>query len=678
MKPPMAPQKPHVAVVHGQTRSDDYFWLREREAPEVIAYLEAENAYTAEVMRHTERLQNTLYEEMKGRIKETDLSVPTKVDDYYYYTRTFEGKQYPAHYRKRGSLDAPEELLLDLNQLAEGQKYFRLGAFQVSPDHNLLAYSTDTDGSEVYTLRVKDLRTGQLLPDAIPGVYYGVEWANDNGHLYYTVLNEAKRPFKAFRHTLGTPPDRDVLIHHEADDRFNVRLGKTRSRRFILLSLGSQITSEVRLLDADTPASEFRIVHPRQQGMEYRVEHHGDDLYIVTNDNAVNFKLVKAPVAAPGKSNWTEVIAHRPKIRLEGVDAFRNHLVIYERAEGLRQMRVRDFHGGEYYVPFPEPVYTFRAGPNEEFDTQVVRLNYTSLVTPRTVYDYDVISRTFDLKKQEEVLGGYDPIRYQSERIAATAPDGTQVPMSIVYRKGMKRNGRNPTLLYGYGSYGASMDPNFSSARLSLIDRGMIYAIAHIRGGGDLGRPWYEDGKLLRKMNTFTDFIACAEHLVNEKYTSPDRLAIQGGSAGGLLMGTVTNMRPELFKAVVAQVPFVDVINTMLDASIPLTVVEYEEWGNPNDKTYHDYMIRYSPYDNIESKAYPNILITAGLNDPRVQYWEPAKWTAKLRAKKTDSNRLLLKTEMGAGHGGPSGRYDHLKETAFVYAFLLDTLGLGS
>lgn len=673
--PPVASCKPHVQTVHGIARTDDYYWLRERDNPEVLAHLQAENEYTEAVLRHTKDLQEQLYLEMKGRIKETDLTVPTKNGEYYYYTRTFEGKQYPVHYRTKG-IGGPEELLLDSNRLAEGQEYFRLGNFVVSPDHKLLAYSTDTNGSETYTTFVKELSTGRLLPDSIPRTYYGLVWANDNQHLFYTVLNDAKRPFQAYRHALGTDPKQDVLVHYETDDRFNVRLSKTRSKRFILLDVDSQITSEVRFLDADTPASEFRLLQPRRQGMEYTVEHHGNDFYIVTNDNALNFKLMKAPVADPRQENWTEVIGHRPDVKLDGVDAFAGHLAVYERHAGLKRMRMRDLQsGGEHYVSFPESVYTFSAGPNAEFETTQVRLTYTSLVTPRTVFDYDVTTRQLELKKRDEVLGGYNPELYETKRELATAPDGVKVPISIVYRKGARLDGTNPALLYAYGSYGASMDPSFSSSRLSLLDRGYVFAIAHIRGGGDMGRPWYEDGKLLKKKNTFTDFIAAAEHLVARGYTTSDRLAIQGGSAGGLLMGAVANMRPDLFAAVVAQVPFVDVINTMLDASIPLTVIEYEEWGNPADRAYYDYMMSYSPYDNVEVKDYPHILVTAGLNDPRVQYWEPAKWTAKLRAMKTDNNRLLLKTNLGAGHGGPSGRYDNLKETAFVYAFILDTIG---
>ena len=677
MKPPAAVRIPHPYTIDGVTRSDDFYWLRDRSDPRVTAYLEAENAYTQAVMKHTEPLQKLLFEEMKGRIKETDLTVPTKIDDYYYYTRTFEGKQYPVHCRRRGSLDSPEETLLDQNDLAEGHEFFRVGVFEVSPNHRLLAYSVDTEGSETFTLRVKDLETGKLLADEIRNTYYSVVWANDDRTLLYNVLDSAKRPYKLFRHTLGADPAMDPLVYHEADEAYHVGLDKTRSRRFLLLSLASQVTSEVRFLPADQPTSEFKVIHPRQQGMEYDVEHHGDGFYIVTNDEAKNFKLMKAPVGNPLKANWTEVIGHRPTVKVDGVDAFENHLVVYERESGLRRMRVRNLKdGSEHYVEFPEPVYTFSAGPNEEFNVPAVRFSYTSLVTPTSVFDYDMDTRKRELKKQDEVLGGYDPSQYQSERLFAKAGDGTGIPISLVYKKGMIPDGRTPLLLYGYGSYGASMDPRFSSNHVSLLDRGFVFAIAHIRGGGEMGRPWYEDGKLLKKKNTFTDFIACAEHLIGEKYTSRDRLAIQGGSAAGLLMGAVTNMRPDLFKVVVAQVPFVDVMNTMSDASLPLTVIEYEEWGNPTDRTYSDYMMSYSPYDNVSAKAYPNMLITGGLNDPRVSYWEPAKWAAKLRMMKTDRNRLLLKTNMGAGHAGASGRYDRLEEIAFEYAFILDALGI--
>ena len=676
-RPPVAQRIPHTRSIHGDVRFDDYYWLRERDNPEVIAYLEAENNYTEAVMKHTRKLQEKLYQEMKSRIKETDLTVPEKVDDYYYYTRTFEGKQYRVYCRKRGSLEAEEEVLLDANRLAEGHKYFHIGVFRVSPNHRLLTYSADTTGAEKYTLYIKDLQTGALLPDEIPNTSYSVQWGNDNRAVFYTVLDEAKRPHKLYRHILGADVSEDQLVHHEKDQRFFVGVSKTRSRKYLLLNLGSMITSEVRYLDANQPESVFTMIHPRQQGMEYRVEHHGDHFYIVTNDDAINFKMVKTPVTAPGKTNWIEVIPHRETVKLDRVDAFRDHLAVYERDNGLRTLRIMDLPGTqEHYVEFPEPVYTFYPTGNREFDTNTLRFTYSSLITPRSVFDYKMDDRTRELKKQQEVLGGYDPSQYQSERILATASDGTTVPISIVYRKGMVRNGNNPTLLRGYGSYGASNDPWFSSNRLSLLDRGFICAIAHIRGGGEMGRPWYEAGKLLNKRNTFTDFIACAEHLIEQGYTSSEHLAISGGSAGGLLMGAVTNMRPGLFKAVVAGVPFVDVINTMLDPSIPLTAIELEEWGDPTNKAHYDYMMTYSPYDNVTAKDYPNVLITAGLNDARVQYWEPAKWTAKLRALKTDNNRLLLKTNMGAGHGGASGRYDALKEQAFDYAFMLDVLGI--
>ncbi|MDQ5852943.1 MAG: S9 family peptidase, partial [Chloroflexota bacterium] len=633
-------------------------------------------AYTEEMMRHTQILQEQLYAEMRGRIKETDQQVPEKRDDYFYYSRTEEGKQYPIFCRRHGGLDAEEELLLDQNQLAEGHAYCRIGAYRVSPDHRLLAYSVDTSGAEKYTLFVKDLNTGDLLPDQLPNTYYGVEWANDNRTIFYNVLDEAMRPYKLYRHTLGTDPREDVLVYHEPDEAFFLWISKPKSHAFLLMTLRSMSTTEVWFVPAGQPEAEFTVIQPRQHEMEYSVDHHGDRFLIVTNDQARNFKLVEAPIATPSKEHWRELIPHRPAVLIDGIDAFRDHLAIYEREHGLKHIRITDPHGRDVrYVEFPEPVYTFWPGPNPEFDTSVLRFTYTSLVTPNSVVDYDMGTGTWDLRKQDEIPSGYDPSLYQSERLIATAPDGTQVSISLVYKKGIRRDGRNPLLLYGYGSYGYSIDPSFSSDRLSLLDRGFIFAIAHIRGGSDLGRDWYDQGKLFHKKNSFADFIACAEHLIAEGYTSSERLAIMGGSAGGLLMGAVANMRPDLFKAVVAKVPFVDVINTMCDPSLPLTVIEYEQWGNPNDKEAYDYIKSYSPYDNVEAKAYPHMLITSGLNDPRVSYWEPTKWAAKLRALKTDQNRLLLKTNMEAGHGGASGRYDHLKEIALDYAFLLDVIG---
>ncbi len=677
LKPPIAKIVPRTDTSHGQKRVDNYYWLRDRNNPEVIQYLEAENQYTEAVMKDTAELQAKLYKEILSRIKQTDLSVPEKVDDYYYYGRTEEGKQYGISCRKKGSLDAPEEILLDRNELAKGHKYFRVGVERVSPNHELLAYSTDTSGSETYTLVFKNLRSGALLPDQIPNTYYSLEWSNDNQNVFYVTLDAAKRPYRLWRHRLGTDPRDDALVYEEKDEMFFLRVGKTKSRKYLLLDLDSKTTSEVRYLEADKPSDDFRVIHPRQRLMEYGVTHQGDKFYIMTNENARNFKVMEAGTADPVKTNWKEFLPHREAVKVDGVDAFRGHLIIYERENGLRKIRVQNMKSGEvHYVDFPEPVYTFGPHRGEEYNTNQLRFTYTSLVTPPSVFDYDMDSKQRDLKKEYEVLGGYDKSLYQSERVFARAPDGTKVPISLVYKKGLARNGKNPLLLYGYGSYGATTEPNFSSDRLSLLDRGFVYAMAHIRGGGDLGRPWYEDGKLLKKRNTFTDFIACAEHLIAAKYTSPDRLVINGGSAGGLLMGAVTNMRPDLFRVVVAKVPFVDVINTMLDESIPLTVTEFEEWGNPKDKKFYEYMKSYSPYDNVAKKRYPHILITAGLNDPRVAFWEPAKWAAKLRAFKTDDNVLLLKTNLGAGHGGPSGRYERMKETAFDYAFILSLLGI--
>ena len=677
LTPPAAKKFPKNDTLPGEVRIDNYYWLRDRNNPDVISYLEAENQYTQAMMKHTEKLQKDLYKELLGRIKETDLTVPVKIDDYYYYTRTEQGKQYSIYCRKKVSLEAPEEITLNPNELAQGHKYFRLGVYEISPDHKLLAYSIDTTGSESYGLFIKDLATGKLFPEQIENTSYSVQWANDNQTIFYNTLDEAKRPFKLFRHKLGTRPDEDVLVYHEPDEAYYLDVSKTKSRKYLILSLVSNTTTEVHHLDADNPLQQFKIIHPRQKEMEYHLAHHGDKFYILTNDNARNFKLMGAPVSDPAKSNWKEIIPPSDSIKLDNLETFRDHLVIYERQRGLKKIRIINLNDNQsQYVDFPEPVYTFFSSGNPDFNTKLLRFNYMSLVTPNSVFDYDMEAKTRELKKQEEVLGSYDPSQYQSERIFATADDGTQIPISLVYKKGMKRDGNNPLYLYGYGSYGASMDPFFNSNRLTLLDRGFIYAIAHIRGGGEMGRYWYDQGKLLNKKNTFTDFIACAQHLIKEKYTSSEELVISGGSAGGLLMGAVANMRPDLFKVVVAKVPFVDVVNTMLDASIPLTVTEYEEWGNPNEKRYLDYMKSYSPYDNVTAQDYPNLLITAGLNDPRVAYWEPSKWAAKLRALKTDHNILLLKVNLGAGHGGPSGRYEQLKETAFEFAFIFEILGI--
>ncbi|MBW4691617.1 MAG: S9 family peptidase [Lyngbya sp. HA4199-MV5] len=676
--PPIADRQPHTLSLHGDDRVDPYFWLRYRDDPKTIAYLDAENDYTEAMMAHTEGLQTTLYDEMLARIQETDLSVPYRKGDYYYYSRTETGKAYPIYCRKAGSLDAPEELLLDQNALAEGYDFFDVGLLAVSPNHQILAYSVDTSGSERYTLLFLNLVTGQIYPEQILETGYGFAWGNDNQTVFYTLVDEANRPFKLLRHQLGHAVSDDELVYHEADDFYYLGVGKTRSDAYILLELHSKITSEVHYLDANQPEGKFQVIQPRSPGVEYQVEHHSDSFYIVTNDEALNFKLMQTPVTAPSKANWRSVIPHRPDVLLESVSAFAKHLVIYEREAGLPTIRVRQLASGkEHYIQFPDPTYGVDEGSNPEFDTDTLRFHYSSLVTPRSVFDYNLETQERELKKETPVLGGYDRTQYASERLMATATDGTQIPTSIVYKKGLAKDGKNPLLLTGYGSYGFSYPATFASTRLTLLERGVVVAIAHIRGGSEMGRQWYEDGKFLKKKNTFTDFIACGEHLIAQGWTAADQLAIMGGSAGGLLMGAVINARPDLCKAVVAHVPFVDVVTTILDDHLPLSVMEREEWGDPNDKTFYDYMKSYSPYDNVEAKAYPNLLITAGLNDSRVAYWEPAKWTAKLRSLKTDDNRLLLKTNMGAGHGGASGRYDSLKETAFEYAFLFDQWGLG-
>jgi oligopeptidase B len=675
--PPIAKVEPKTTVILGDTLVDNYFWLREKTNPAVIQYLEDENAYTKSIMKPTRRMQKKLYKEMLKRIKETDVSVPVRIDSFYYYTRTVKGSQYPIYCRKKGGLSGAEEILLDQNALAAGKKYCEIGEFKISPDQTLLAFAVDFNGSEKHMLCIKDLNTGRMLPDTIPDVYYGLEWANDNRTVFYTTLDTIMRPDKLWRHRLGEKPENDVLVFHEPDEMFYLNLTKTRSKAYLLLALNSQITSEVHYLSADQPAGQFKLFQPRVTGVEYTIDHHGDTFYILTNEKAINFRLLETPVAKPEKRNWNEKIGHRLDVLLSGIDLFRDHLVVYERESGLEKILVENLaSGATHFVDFPEPVYTIDSNNNPDFNTRILRFKYTSLVTPHSVYDYDLENKTRELKKQNEVLGGYDPTQYQSERIFATAPDGVRVPISLVYKKDLAKDGTHPLYLYGYGAYGISSDPRFSSVRLSLLDRGFVYAIAHVRGGGEMGRPWYEDGKLLHKRNTFADFIACAEYLIAEKYIASDKLVINGGSAGGLLVGAVVSRHPELFKVVVADVPFVDLINTMLDRSIPLTAIEWEEWGNPNLEKYYEYMKSYSPYDNVGRTNYPHMLITAGLNDPRVGYWEPTKWTAKLRALKTDGNVLILKTDMGKGHFSASGRYDYLKEIAFEYAFIFEKLGI--
>lgn len=675
--PPVAERRPHLTEIHGHTLSDEYFWLRERGAPEVLAYLEAENEYTTARMAPTEAVQQQLFDEFRARLKETDTSVPVKIDDYYYYTRTEEGREYGIECRKKGSLEAPEQVLLDGNRMAEGKDFFRLGVFEVSPDHRYLAYSVDEAGREEYTLRLRDLETGEDLPEAITRTYYSAAWAADSRTVYYTVLDEAERPYRVMRHRLGTDPGEDVAVYTEPDERFHLSLRATKSRDYVLIEAESQITRETLFLDTHQPAGAFRVFAPRRDGVEYRIYHHGDHFLILTNEDAVNFRLLRTPITRIERSAWREVIAHEEEVKLDGLDVFRDYLVLYRRKGGLRGITLYDpdFRRGRD-LSFEEPVYTVGAGWNPVYASGTFRYTYSSLTSPQAVWEYDFASGRRRRLKQQEVLGGYDPQAYVSRRLWVESRDGKKIPVSVVQRRDLPPDRPHPCLLYGYGSYGISIDPHFSLTRVSLLDRGMVYAIAHVRGGGELGRRWYEDGKLLHKKNTFHDFIDVAEDLVRKGVTAPDRLVIEGGSAGGMLIGAVLNLRPDLFRAAHAAVPFVDVVNTMLDESLPLTVIEYEEWGNPHQKDFFEYMLSYSPYDNVGEHAYPDLLITAGLNDPRVQYWEPAKWAARLRARKQGESLLLLKTEMGAGHAGPSGRYHRLREIAFEYAFFLDRLSL--
>ena len=673
--PPTARKQPRVDVVHGERREDDYFWMREKSNPEVASYLEAENAYADGVMKPTEAFQQTLYGEMLGRIQETDVNVPYRQGAYFYYSRTEQGKQYPILCRKFESLEAPEQVTLDVNLLAEGHSFMALGAYAVSDDGNLLAYSTDSTGFRQYDLFIKDLRTGQSGPAVAPKTG-SVAWAADNRTLFYTIEDEAKRHYRLYRHRLGAATP-DELVFEEPDEAFNIGVGRTRSRDYLVLGAGSLTTAEARILSADDPTGDWRLLAPRIRDQEYDVDHHDGWFYFRVNDTGRNFRLVKAPVSAPGRESWTEVIPHRPSVMLEGVDFFRAFYVLLEREKGLQRLRLVDIASGAAQdVPFPEPAYSVFPAANAEFDTRKFRYSYESMVTPRSIFDYDVDTKTSELLKEQPVLGGYDRNQYVSERLFAAAPDGVPVPISIVYRKDTPRDGSASMLLGGYGSYGIPLPVTFSSARLSLLDRGVVVALAHIRGGGEMGKPWHDDGRLMKKRNTFTDFIAAAEHLLARRYTSSDRLVIEGGSAGGLLMGAVANMRPELFKAVVSHVPFVDVINTMLDATLPLTVGEYDEWGNPQEKGAYDYMKTYCPYTNLAARAFPAMLVKTSFNDSQVMYWEPAKYVAKMRTLKTDANPLLLKTNMGAGHGGASGRYDRLHEVAFDYAFVLGQVGI--
>ncbi len=690
--PPIAARKPTVHTAHGDERVDDYHWLRDRENPEVRAYLEAENAYADAVMAPTRDLRDTVYSEIVGRVLETDSSAPVRHGPWRYYHRTVEGLQYRIRCRVRTRRQRPdpvpqlllgvpdcsgeEQVLLDENALAEGHAFFALEGFAVSPDHRLLAYAIDTDGDEVYTLRVRDLDRGADLGDEIPRMSGDVAWALDNRTLYYTTLDDAHRAYRCWRHRLGADPAGDKLVFEEPDERFWLAIWRTRSDDLLVLHLGSKVSSEVWTLPAGDPDADFTIVRPRRQGVEYSVEHHGDRLLIVTNDGAPDFRLMEAPLSDP--SAWRELIGPRRDVKLDQVAAFADHLVFVERAGGSPRLRVHQLStGSEHVIDQPEDAHDVWLERNPEFATSFLRYGYTSLRTPMSVFAYDLATRERTLLKQQPVLG-YDPAGYVTERLWATAPDGTRVPMSMVYKAGTPRDGSAPAVLYGYGAYEIASDPYFSSARLSLLERGVVFAIAHVRGGGDLGRHWYEAGKLHAKPNTFTDFIACAEHLVACGWTSPSRLAIRGGSAGGMLLGAVMNTRPDLFRAAIAQVPFADVLTTILDASLPLTVGEWEEWGDPHEPEFYRTIKSYSPYDNVRSVRYPDLLVTSGLHDVRVSYWEPAKWVAKLRATAVGNPRILLKTEMGAGHGGPSGRYDAWREEAFVLAFILERLGVST
>lgn len=673
MKAPIASKKPHSITFHGHTRVDSYYWMRERENPEVIEYLEAENSFLKETLKETEEFQEALFLEMKGRIKEDDQSVPYFKKGYYWYTRYEMGGEYPIYCRKKDILDSPEEIILDVNELGKGKSYFHVAGISISSDQKTLAFPCDEVGRRIYTIRFKNLETGEMIDQSIPDTTGNLVWATDSNVLFYAKQDaETLRSNQIFRYRLGESSDSSKLIFEEKDEEFTCHVHKSKSEAYLFIHSESTISSEMRFLKATEPEGNFQVLQERIPYLEYAADHYGDYFWIKTNHEAQNFKVVKAPVSAPQLANWEDFIPHRKEVLVEDFDLFQDFFVSQERSNGLTQIRIQPWDGSEgHAIPFEEETYTSWIGNNPEFDTDILRFGYNSLISPASTFDYHMVTRSKTLLKQQEVVGDFEMKNYQSERVWAQAPDGVMVPISLVYRKDLfKTDGSNPLLLYAYGSYGFSTDAYFSSTRLSLLDRGFVFAIAHIRGGEDLGRHWYEDGKLLQKRNTFTDFIACAEHLIAEQYTSSQHLYAMGGSAGGLLMGAVMNMRPDLFHGIVAAVPFVDVVTTMLDESIPLTTGEFKEWGNPKDKEYYDYMLSYSPYDNIEAKAYPNLLVTSGLHDSQVQYWEPTKWVAKLREMKTDSNLLLLHTNMEAGHGGASGRFNALKELALEYTFL--------
>ena len=674
MQAPKAKKIAQLLETHGHQRTDNYYWMRDRDNPEVIDYLNAENEYLKTTLQSTEEFQEKLFQEMKGRIKEDDESVPYLKSGYYWYVKYETGGEYPLYCRKKGNLDATEEIFLDVNLLAEGKAYYQVGGTAATSDLKTLAFATDDVGRRIYEIQFKDLETGEILPDRIPAITGNFAWAADNQTLFYSKQDpETLRSYQIYSHKLGTPTTSDKLIYEEKDEEFSCVVHKTKSEKFILIHSESTISSELRFLDASTPSGEFQVLQSRIPFLEYAADHYEDHFWIRTNHEAQNFKLVKAPINNPSLENWEDVIPHRESVLLEDFDIFSHFLVVQERTKGLCNINIRPWDGTSgHYLQFDDETYTAWISTNPEFETDILRFGYNSLVTPASTFDYHMVTKEKTLLKQQEIVGGYDSAEYNSARIWAKASDDVMVPISLVYKiDKFKPDGSNPLLLYSYGSYGYSMDAYFSSSRLSLLDRGFVFAIAHIRGGEDLGRAWYEDGKMLKKRNTFTDYISCAEHLIAEKYTSPEHLYAMGGSAGGLLMGAVMNMRPDLFNGLIASVPFVDVVTTMLDESIPLTTGEFQEWGNPKNSEYYQYMLSYSPYDNVEAKDYPNLLITSGLHDSQVQYWEPTKWVAKLRELKTDTKLLLLHTNMEAGHGGASGRFNSLKELALEYTFLL-------
>ena len=676
IKAPVAQIKPHNLEKHGEVRVDDYYWLNDRENKDVIDYLNKENEYYQEMTAHTKQLQDDLFKEMKARIKEDDSSVPYFYNGYYYITRFETGKDYPIYSRKKGSLDAKEEIMFDCNEMAKNFSYFNLTGISVSEDNKWATFGLDVVSRRQYLIQIKNLETGEILSEKIENTTGSAAWASDNKTIFYTKKDpKTLRSDMIYKHKLNTDSKKDELVFHEKDDTFYTTVYKDKSKKYIVIASSSTLTTEFQILNASTPDGSFKTFQKRVRGLEYSISHFANHFYVLTNsDKATNFKLMKTPESSTGIENWTEVIPHRDDVLLEGIDIFKNFLVVEERANGLNKIQIRPWSGETpYYLPFSSETYTAYSTTNPDFDTDILRYAYQSLATPSSVIDFNMVTKEKMVLKEQEVLGGnFDKNNYIEERIWATAEDGTKIPISMVYRKGMKKNGSNPFLLYAYGSYGSTIDPYFSTTRLSLLDRGFIFAIAHVRGGEYLGREWYENGKLLKKKNTFTDFIDCSKYVIRKEYTSKSHLYAEGGSAGGLLMGAIVNMAPELYNGVIAQVPFVDVVTTMLDDSIPLTTGEYDEWGNPNDKEYYDYMLSYSPYDNVKEQAYPNMYVSTGLHDSQVQYWEPAKWVAKLRAKKTNNNLLFLDTNMEAGHGGASGRFEALKEVAKEFAFLLD------